>query len=125
MFFSGAITAILPYLLFLGVVSTFFYGISEKLALLTGNQPDNCLVTQGCETAESLTFKKTCSFTDYQNGLKENSLSQKTCFQKDITNTDPFKQPAILASLNRQQTDESLKELVNTSLTFRGPPVLG
>jgi hypothetical protein len=83
MFFSSAITAILPYLLFLGVLSTFFYGITEKLNAFSGNNTakHQCIDSESYQLTGEIENPPLCKQSYYvfsQNKNKDKRLIPKT-----------------------------------------------
>ena len=126
MFFSSAITAILPYLLFLGVISTFFYGISEKLNLFSQENPDHIQVAPDNTQNSSFLHERTISFNESHSLRKENpkTLDQNHFLENNIQ-TCPHFDFLLSGRKNTKGKVCLLHRSINTDFTFRGPPTLG
>jgi hypothetical protein len=119
MFFSSAITLLLPYLLFFGVLSTLFFGITEKI-----------FPQFGSDTHAEISFTEQHGIADsdqsfYWDGTDE-QFETETDFCKEYPyNTLQGSITVIFQQLSGYFAVSSEKNTpgILTILTLRGPPL--
>ncbi len=121
MFFSSAITAILPYLLLFGVVSTFFYGISEKIKFISAESLRNPAIHYDAEDQKFAENEQIFYWEDIAAEKDNESDKKKTSHQEVITyHYQRIDQPSEYGSFFFCM--QNLKDPVDFNFSLRGPP---
>jgi hypothetical protein len=121
MFYSSAITAILPYLLLFGVISTYFYGISEKVkAFSFRTQESSSIKFQSNKPANGISAGN--YYWEEQNTAKENEKVAKNFFSEKYTYYLNTLFHSGYRQLFFQEEVDCLTEFMGCSFSLRGPP---